>query len=474
MFAVRIARNADETAFRQVARRCLSLGISPRDVVFLDAEEPALFPSLPEGDETHACNVPRAFEKLMRDAICHSACDRFALLYDVLWRTVRGQGDLIFNPADSVVARLNDYARNVRRDIHKMHAFLRFRPREVHGRTLFVAWFEPQHFILSRAVPFFVDRFASMEWFIATPIGTAAWNGGELVFGEPTRKPLNESDAVLDEFWLTYYRATFNPARLRLKAMAKEMPRHYWSTMPETALIPSMIAEADSRVSAMNARAPDSPPRFADKIVPRTLVSTIAKAPLHELRREIAACRRCPLHGPATQAVCGEGPTDARIMFVGEQPGDQEDLAGKPFVGPAGQVFDRALTEAGLDRDEVYVTNAVKHFKYEPRGKRRIHKKPNSSEVSACRWWLEREIATLRPKLIVALGGTAANALAQRSVSVTRERGPMAFGALRGFVTVHPSFLLRLPTDQRKKEEYTNFVADLRRIRVMAEMMEEN
>ena len=142
--------------------------------------------------------------------------------------------------------------------------------------------------------------------------------------------------------------------------------------------------------------------------------------------------------------------------------------------GQAGQVFNRALAEAGFDRDEVYVTNAVKHFKYEPRGKRRIHKKPNASEVSACRWWLDREIAALRPKLIVALGGTAANTLAQRAVSVTSERGPIAFGILRGFVTVHPSFLLRLPNDKRKEEEYKKFVVDLRRVRVMAEMVEEN
>jgi DNA polymerase len=165
--------------------------------------------------------------------------------------------------------------------------------------------------------------------------------------------------------------------------------------------------------------------------------------------------------------VFGEGPRDAGVMFVGEQPGDQEDLAGRPFVGPAGQLFDRAIAEAGLDRATLYVTNAVKHFKYEPRGKRRIHKKPNAGEVAACRWWLEREIATVQPRLVVALGGTAAGALAHRAVSVTRERGPMAFGDVDGFVTVHPSFLLRLPDEASKAAEYGKFVADLRRIRTM-------
>ena len=154
-------------------------------------------------------------------------------------------------------------------------------------------------------------------------------------------------------------------------------------------------------------------------------------------------------------------------MFVGEQPGDQEDLAARPFVGPAGQLLDRALAEAGLDRAELYLTNAVKHFKYEPRGKRRLHKKPNAGEVSACRWWLDREVELVRPRLVVALGATAASALARRPVSVTRERGPMAFGAVHGFVTVHPSFLLRLPDEASKAAQYSRFITDLRRIRTL-------
>jgi DNA polymerase len=162
--------------------------------------------------------------------------------------------------------------------------------------------------------------------------------------------------------------------------------------------------------------------------------------------------------------VFGEGPGDAAVVFVGEQPGDQEDLAGKPFVGPAGQLFDRALADAKLDRSRVYVTNAVKHFKYEPRGKRRIHQKPNAGEVRACRWWLEGELAAIQPALVVALGGTAALALAQRSISVTKARGPCEFGGWNGFVTVHPSFLLRLPDPDSKQLEYRAFVADLKQI----------
>jgi len=197
----------------------------------------------------------------------------------------------------------------------------------------------------------------------------------------------------------------------------------------------------------------------------------VPRVPLAKLRREAATCTRCPLYQNATQTVFGEGPDDARLVVVGEQPGDREDRAGAPFVGPAGALFDRALADAGIPRDTVYVTNAVKHFKHQPRGKRRIHQKPNAGEVRACKWWLDRELATIRPALVVALGSTAAQSLAGRAVSVMKERGPADFQGRAGFITVHPSLLLRLPDADRKAEEYRRFVADLRRIRAMMEKL---
>jgi uracil-DNA glycosylase family protein len=166
----------------------------------------------------------------------------------------------------------------------------------------------------------------------------------------------------------------------------------------------------------------------------------------------------------ATQTVFGEGPANAAMMLVGEQPGDQEDLAGRPFVGPAGKVLDRALVEAGVDRQQVYVTNAVKHFKSIPRGKRRIHQKPDGGEIAACRWWLDRERAIIRPRATVLMGATAARAVLGRAVTIGRERGhpiPLEVGA--ALVTVHPSYLLRLPDEESKLREYALFVADLRR-----------
>ena len=188
------------------------------------------------------------------------------------------------------------------------------------------------------------------------------------------------------------------------------------------------------------------------------------------LRDEAARCTRCHLYKCATQTVFGEGPLDPLILFVGEQPGDQEDLAGRPFVGPAGQLFDEALGEAGIDRSRTYVTNAVKHFKFVARGKKRIHSKPDAGEIEACHWWIDHERALIRPPLTVALGATAARSLVGKVVTISKVRGAPLTLADGGecWVTVHPSFLLRLPDRERRKEERERFVDDLKTIRKRA------
>lgn len=187
----------------------------------------------------------------------------------------------------------------------------------------------------------------------------------------------------------------------------------------------------------------------------------------NRLREEAAACTRCTLYRHATQTVFGEGPADARLMFVGEQPGDQEDLAGRPFVGPAGQVLDRAIAAAGIDRARVYVTNAVKHFKFEQRGKRRIHQRPDAGEIAACRWWIEQEMLLVKPAVVVALGATAARALFGKVMTISRERGrPLVLpGGGEAWITVHPSYLLRLPDEAVAEREYDRFVADLKAVK---------
>ena len=199
-------------------------------------------------------------------------------------------------------------------------------------------------------------------------------------------------------------------------------------------------------------------------------MTTDKSSQIEALRREAADCRACPLWRNATQAVFGEGPPDADILFVGEQPGDREDRAGHPFVGPAGAMLDKALAEAGVDRKRAYVTNAVKHFKFEPRGKLRLHKKPNAGEINVCKRWLFGEIDVLQPRLVVALGATAASSLVGRSVPVGRNRGETLIlpSGLGVFVTVHPSSLLRLPDEADKRAAYAQFVDDLRAVAALA------
>jgi DNA polymerase len=190
-----------------------------------------------------------------------------------------------------------------------------------------------------------------------------------------------------------------------------------------------------------------------------------ARQILRDVAAEAVGCERCPLYRNATQTVFGQGPVPAPIMLVGEQPGDSEDKAGLPFVGPAGRILDRALQEAGVDRGSVYVTNAVKHFKNVPRGRRRIHQRPIRYEIERCRWWLDQELKLVRPRVTVALGATAAWALAGRVVTISQSRGRLVEfrGGVGGFVTVHPSFILRLRNED-KDEEYRRLVADLSRV----------
>ncbi|MBN8816167.1 MAG: UdgX family uracil-DNA binding protein [Sphingomonas sp.] len=401
---------------------------------------------------TGVFSVPRPFIDLARKAILHDDRERFALLHTLLVR-LRDQPKLMEDQADPLVRKLEGFAKAVRRDIHKMRAFVRFR--EVHddGATRYVAWFEPEFHIVRANAAFFVNRFATMRWSILTPQLAIHWDGKRLTEGPgATKADAPEGDSI-EAMWKTYYASIFNPARVKVGAMLKEMPRKYWKNMPETTLVPALIAGAQARESEMVATAKA-----------KTISGGNIQAAWEALREEAMGCTRCHLHRHATQTVFGEGPVDADLMFVGEQPGDQEDLAGRPFVGPAGQVFDRAMADAGVDRARVYITNAVKHFKYELRGKRRIHSKPDAGEITACRWWIDQELALVKPKMTVALGATAAHSLFGKAMTIGRERGralELPDGGM-AWITVHPSFLLRLPDEAARREEYAKFVADLK------------
>ena len=401
--------------------------------------------------------VPRSFITLAKAAICHRDPERFALLFHMML-AVRTNRHAMEDRANPLLDRLERMAKEVRRDAHKMHAFVRFREvEEPDGGTRFVAWFEPDNHIVRREAGFFVRRFANMRWSILTPEMCIHWDGATLSESAgATRRDAPDGDPV-EETWKTYYASIFNPARVKVKAMTKEMPKKYWRNMPETALIGGLIAGAQAREAAMIETSRSQAP------TPRLNVQASWAA----LRDEAADCTRCELHRCATQTVFGEGPLDATILFLGEQPGDQEDIAGRPFVGPAGQLFDAALQEAGIDRSTTYVTNAVKHFKFVLRGKKRIHARPDTSEIDACRWWQEQERGLIRPALTVALGATAARSLTGKSVTISKVRDAPLTLADGGecWVTVHPSFLLRLPDEAERRAERERFITDLTRIR---------
>ena len=478
MRSIVLANEVDWGGWRAAARRLALEGVPPEDAVWSVGEPSDLFAA--DAPETSAeaapggtFTVPRALVELAEIAIQHRDPERFALLYGLVWRAHAGEKSIMEQATDPDLVRAQALARAVRRDAHKMHAFVRFRIVEEDGRTRYVSWFEPDHYIVEANAGFFVRRFATMTWSILTPYRSAHWDGEQVHFTPgASRKDIPDDDA-LEAYWRAYYAAIFNPARLKVGAMLGEMPKKYWRNLPEAAAIPELIRTAGSRVDSMVEQPVISPSKAARVVVPasdETVQEQAAPTPLKQAAREAEECRRCDLWQPATQVVFGEGPADARVMFVGEQPGDQEDLAGRPFVGPAGQLFDRAMEEAGLDRRAVYVTNAVKHFKFIPRGKRRIHEKPGTTEIAACRHWLDIERETVRPALTVMMGATAARAVLGRAVAITRERGQAITlgGNSQGFITVHPSYLLRLPDEDAKAREYTRFVEDLRKVRELA------
>jgi probable DNA metabolism protein len=477
MLAVRLQSRNDFAEWRDKARRLLAAGVAPSDVVWRSADEAnGLFEA---GDdmlpivEGAIGSVPREFITLAQTVIQHSDPERFARLYTMLWR-LQQDSRILMNAADNANSLLTNMASAVHRDAHKMKAFVRFRTVPPAGEERYVAWFEPDHYVLEATAPFFARRFAGMNWAIVTPYASAFWDLENLSFGPGgAKKDVPAHDAVEDD-WTTYYAAIFNPARLKISMMKSEMPVKYWRNLPEAAGIAPLIRNARQMEQDMIARAATQPParHLRQKAKEISAVDEVIQF-LPAAREAIEGCRRCPLFEHATQPVFGEGPERAEVMFVGEQPGDQEDLAGRPFVGPAGKIFDEAIEEVGIDRKKLYVTNAVKHFKFVPRGKRRIHQKPDTGEISACRYWLDMERSLVKPRIVVALGATAAQSLLGKAVSISRMRGePIALqNGSTLIVTNHPSYLLRIPDPEAKAQERAKFLADLQLVgKLMAEI----
>ncbi|MES2977754.1 MAG: UdgX family uracil-DNA binding protein [Pseudomonadota bacterium] len=530
--------SADLAAFRQAARALLDQDVEPARVSWhiADSACPDLFADSavidssaglqggasplrhPAATATATVTVPADFLALCESVILHRDPGRFGLLYRLLWRLQR-EPDLRHDPLDADRVLAGQMAQAVRRDMHKMKAFVRFRTveddqfrRRPEEGPLHVAWFEPEHHIVQAVAPFFARRFTQMRWVILTPeasvrsvsrirnvkeagahevVQAAEPTGPEgfpsLEFGPGAKREEAPPADAGEKLWLTYYQSIFNPARLKLRMMQQEMPRRYWKNLPEAQFISELSAAASARSQAMVAQSPTLPLRRIRAIEPTgeaaerqradamhgpaSSAAAASSGPLRldELKSATDRCRECPIGMAATQSVVGEGPAHARLMLVGEQPGDQEDLRGRPFVGPAGRLLDQAISQLGWKRDALYVTNAVKHFKYELRGKRRMHKTPTQQEAAACLHWLETEIALVKPKAAVALGATAARSLLGRHVAVMSERGQWfeRSDGLRVLITLHPSALLRGDPAQRE-EAFAAWLSDLRHASAIA------
>ncbi len=507
----RIPLQPDFEAWRATARDALHAGYLPEELDLQDATVPStLALTLDTDDQATGAPIPKphtskAFLDMAAVVAVHRDPERWNLLYRILYR-LQGNRQLLNLETDEDISQLLRLEAQVRRDLHKMHAFVRFRkvlepsdPSErpvvldepvpidpdphAHHLVLltptpfgavrseiescpppvsipdkdcehFVAWYEPDHRILPLAAPFFAERFAIMRWSILTPEASVSWDpiAKRLIFGPGVPRESAPAEDELEDLWRTYYASIFNPARLNTEAMRSEMPVRFWKNLPEVSLLPSLIENAQSRVAAMVTRQQQQ--ATAQPFLPENRSLTALRAALPQ-------CKGCELYCHATQVVPGVGPDHSRLMLVGEQPGDQEDVQGLPFVGPAGSLLRKALLELNIDPSAVYMTNAVKHFKFIQRGKLRLHQSPRMSEITACKPWLLAEIEALKPRVILCLGATASKSLLGGTFALMRDRGKVLSTphADRVLATVHPSAVLR-GRDQQSTDQLYQFLKD--------------
>ena len=420
----------DWEGWRQATRRLVMAGVEPSELTWAVGGDAAQIP-----DAEGTFHVPHALVSLASLAIQARNQERFGLLYSLVWRINSGE-KLLEDETDPDLLLARRMALAVRADAHRMRTSMRFLPVPDDRGTRFLGWFEPAHFVLEANAQLLGRRYPGLTMSIITPDGAAHWDGSALLFGSGLRHTAD--DMALQAWWETHRDA--------------------------------LLEQASAGTSVPEAEALDEAPRSPERPALGPVVLNTTQDPvLLKTAGDAGLCHRCPLYEPATQTVFGEGPTGARVMFVGEQPGDQEDTIGRPFVGPAGQMMDKAMEEAGIDRRTVYVTNAVKHFKFVQRGKRRIHQTPEVPEIQACGFWLDSERTHLRPELLVLMGGSAARAVLGRAVTISRERGrPIQMpDGQTVFITVHPSYLLRIPDPAAKAREYEAFVRDLTTIKAL-------
>ena len=458
----------DFKSWRAQARRLLDAEVDPSQVVFSCSSDDqtsfeSLLPSETKKVLHHSYRVPQEFVVQAKSASAFRDPKCWPLFYRILWRLTHEEPQLMQITIDPDIELLTTMVRSVRRDIHKMTAFVRFRElkkldAERNLKTWFVAWHEPDHKILRQAAPFFIERFNGMCFSILTPDASLHWDGLSAEFSAGcTRAQAPRGDDV-EALWKIYYASVFNPARIKERAMKNEMAVRYWKNLPEAALIPDLIRNAPARLQEF----------YKNQVVGvEAWMPPAQTRNLESLRLAAQKCRGCTICEKATQTVFGEGPVHASVVVVGEQPGDQEDRQGRPFVGPAGQLLNRALTEAGINREEIYLTNAVKHFKWTASERTRLHQKPSSAEIAACKPWLTAELESIAPKILLCLGTSAAQSVLGKAITLREVRGHWIRSSVCDLtrVTIHPSAILRATDPIEKTKQYDWLVEDLRACR---------
>lgn len=452
MQSVFLAHEVDFQGWRNATRRLISDQISPDSIQWHIQPPKDLFTrpytesTSDKNENLPAFKITRRVFELCQTVIQANEPERFDLLYR--WITLCQNHADPFNDKThhALIHRIERLVQAVQAETSRLRDLLRFHKQS--DRSELIAFFEPTHYVIEANSDFFQRLQADQSWLLITPYRSLKVNGQQKIFGPGfSSNPLKNHDA---DQWNDFLNDFF----------PKDQPlqkQYYWQELPQAAL------PKDEVLSQTQSITPLASSEEAITSVP-TILKNVDFSMI-KLAQTAAECQRCALWKPATQTVFGEGCAKSRLMLVGEQPGDQEDRFGRPFVGPAGQVMNHAIAHAGFERQDVYTTNAVKHFKFTPRGQRRIHQSPNPKEIAACSFWLEAEREIVKPTVLLMLGASAARSILGRPVTISRERSqfiPLNNDTI-GMITVHPSYLLRLPDRESKKREYWRFVEDLKK-----------
>lgn len=429
----------DFESWRNEARSLLSDKVHFEKVLWQASDDhvSSLFDQLPETATLKKTNftIPREFMEEAEWVAAFRDDSTWSLLYKLAYRLVYEDRHLLQIKLDQDVLDFERRKKLVTRDLHKMKAFVRFREIQKNDQTIYVAWHRPDHHVLKFSAPFFTDRFNGMNWIIFTEELSMSWMDNQLTYGAGLSQKEAESFDATEELWKTYYGSIFNPARIKIQAMKNELPVRHWKTLPEATLIDQLIAEAPARLDEFyQAQRPSAVQLIPQQ--PKTLL---------EIKEHLNKCEACAICEMATGPVFGSGNPFADIVFVGEQPGEEEDRAGIPFIGAAGDIFNRTLAKAGILRNDVYVTNAVKAFKWKKVNGQRQHRSPMPDEIGACRPWVKAELDFIKPKVLVCMGGSAAQSVFGKLMQVSESRGKIFKTAFsdQTIIVNHPAAILR-------------------------------